>query len=125
MTDLIYKDEVYMIQGCIFEVYKYFGNGLLESVYHEALEREFGIQNVPFKSQESIEIFYKDKKLTQTYRPDFICYGEIIVEIKAIKRITDEHRAQILNYLHLCKKRLGLLVNFGSYPKVEIERKIL
>lgn len=122
---ILYKEECFNIQGAVFEVYREIGCGFLEPVYQECLIREFTFRNIPFISQPELAIRYKGNLLSMTYRPDFICYGKIIIEIKAIKDSADEHRAQVLNYLKATNIRLGLLVNFGHYPKATIERIIL
>ena len=121
-NDLVYEDESYAIRGAIFEVYKEMGCGFLEAVYQECLEKELYRQNIPFGSQPELRLIYRSEKLKQTYRPDFICFGKIIIEIKAVKNLADEHRAQLHNYLKVTGFKLGFLVNFGHYPKVEIER---
>jgi GxxExxY protein len=123
--DLLYKEESYAIIGACFEVYKEKGNGFVEPVYQECLELEFGLQKIPFSPQAAIRLTYKGVELKQRYIPDFLCYEKIIVELKAVKQLTDEHRAQVLNYLKATGLRLGLLVNFGHYPKLEYERIIL
>ncbi len=125
MEDFIFKEETYAIRGAIFEVYREMGSGFLESVYQECLEREFSTQNIQFVSQCELELAYKGRQLNQKYKPDFICHDEIVLELKAVKELTDEHRAQIINYLKASGKKLGLLVNFGHYPKAEVERIIL
>ena len=119
---IMFKDESYQIQGAIFEVYKEMGSGFLETVYQECLGLEFRNKNIPFVSQQRIELSYKGKSLIQKYKPDFICYNKIIVEIKAVQTLASEHKAQILNYLKATGFSLGLLANFGSYPKAEIIR---
>jgi GxxExxY protein len=119
---LLFKDECYEIQGAIFDVYKEMGSGFLEAVYQECLEKEFSKRNIIFQSQFDLYLTYKGETLKQTYKSDFICYEKIIIEIKAAKEIAPEHKAQILNYLKITGLELGLLVNFGSYPKVEIVR---
>ena len=111
--------------GACFEVYKEKGCGFLESVYQECLEREFSLQDIPFTAQQAHPLSYKGYPLKQTFRSDFICFGKIIVELKAAKSLADEHRAQVLNYLHATGYRLGLLINFGAHPKVEWERIVL
>ncbi|MDD2228095.1 MAG: GxxExxY protein [Candidatus Cloacimonetes bacterium] len=125
MGDIIYKQESYLINGAIFEVYKELGSGFLEAVYQECLSREFTRQKIPFTAQPELTIWYKDEPISQTYKPDFICYDKIIIELKAITELTQVHRAQVLNYLKITKMSLGLLVNFGSHPKVHIERLAL
>ena len=120
--DLIYREEFYNILGACFEVYKELGSGFLESVYQESLELEFPRRSIPFKSQQTLIISYKNTPLSQKYVPDFVCYGKIILEIKAIKSLADEHRAQTINYLKSTGFKLGILINFGHYPKIEFER---
>jgi GxxExxY protein len=119
---LLYKEECYAIQGAIFEVYREMGCGFLEAVYQECLEQEFAHRGIPFRSQVPLELRYKGKILEQVYKPDFVCYEKIIVELKAVKEFGDDQRAQVFNYLKATGFRLGLLVNFGHYPKVAIER---
>lgn len=119
---ILFKEECYEIQGAIFEVYKEMGSGFLEAVYQECIEKEFAKRCIPFQSQVELQLSYKGEQLKQTYRPDFICHDKIIVEIKAVKELASEHKAQLLNYLKSTGLELGLLVNFGSYPKVEIIR---
>ncbi|BDS06454.1 GTP-binding protein [Oceaniferula spumae] len=121
---LLFKDESYALRGACFEVYKDKGSGFLEDVYQECLEIEFTLQGIPFAAQSPLGLSYKGKPLRQSYKPDFICYDEIILEIKAAKNIDDTHRAQVHNYLKATNKRLGLLINFGHHPKVQIERII-
>jgi GxxExxY protein len=120
--DLLFKDECYAIQGTVFNVYREMGCGFLEAVYQECLEKEFLQRLVPFEAQKELVLSYKGEQLSQTYKPDFICYGKIIVELKAVKEIAPEHKAQLLNYLKATGLELGLLVNFGAYPKAEIVR---
>ena len=107
-------DRTYRIIGCAMEVHKELGFGFLEAVYQEALEREFVSQGVRFKSQPVIEISYKGKVLNKTYQPDFICFGEIIIEIKALSKLSGLEEAQFINYLKATGLKVGLLVNFGS-----------
>jgi len=125
MTELIFKEESYRIRGAVFEVYREMGCGFLEAVYQECLEKEFGKQGIPFVAQRELVLHYKGDQLEQTYTPDFICFDCIIVEIKAVKELANEHRAQVYNYLKATRMKLGFLVNFGHYPKVEIERIVL
>jgi GxxExxY protein len=121
---LHFEEETYKILGACFEVYKDKGCGFLEAVYQECLEIELALQNIPFQPQSELTLTYKGRKLKQTYIPDFICFGKIILEIKAVSALADEHRAQLHNYLKATGHRVGLLVNFGHYPKVEYERII-
>ncbi len=121
-AELVFKEESYRIVGACFEVYKEKGSGFLEAVYQECLAIEFGDQNIPFCEKPRLRLEYKGRTLKQEYEPDFLCFDEIVVEIKAIKTLADEHRAQVINYLKSTGKQLGLLVNFGHYPMIEHER---
>jgi GxxExxY protein len=89
------------------------------------LEIEFDFQEIPYVSQEELFLTYREKRLKKTFKPDFICHEKIIVEIKAITKLTDEHRAQVFNYLRATDIALGILVNFGHYPQLEYERIVL
>lgn len=122
MVEIIFKEESYRIIGACFEVYNEMGCGFLEAVYQECLAIEFSEQNLPFFSQRPLELKFKDHLLQQKYVPDFVCFEKVIVEIKAVKELCDEHRAQVHNYLHATGYRLGLLVNFGHHPKLQYER---
>jgi GxxExxY protein len=99
-SQLIYKDESYRIVGACFEVYKAKGVVFTEPLYQECLAIEFDLQDIPFVSQPSLTMEYKTRPLVQTFRPDFICYGKIIVELKALEKLIDVHRSQTLNYLN-------------------------
>ena len=122
---LLFKDESYAIRGACFEVYKDKGCGFLEDVYQECLEIELRSQKLPFVTQPTLQLSYKRHTLRKFYKPDFICFEEIILEIKATKNLDDSHRAQLHNYLKATNKRLGFLINFGHYPKAQIERIVL
>ena len=119
---VLYRQESYDIMGACFEVYKVMGNGFVEPVYQECLEIEFEQRGMVFVPQADLNLNYKGHHLVQKYKPDFVVFDKIIVEIKAVKQLADEHRSQILNYLKATNYRLGLLVNFGHSPKVEYER---
>ena len=119
---ILFKDESYEIQGAIFEVYREMGCGFLEAVYQECLDKEFSQRGISFIAQPDLHLTYKSDPLKQTYKPDFICYEKIIVELKAVKDIAPEHKAQVINYLKATNIKLGLLVNFGTYPKASIVR---
>lgn len=121
-TNLIFKEESYAIMGACFEVYKAMGPGFLESVYQECLVIEFADRGIPFVEQPRLQLMFKKTSLQQTYEPDFLCYGDIILEIKAVKNLIDDFRGQTINYLKTTKKQLALLVNFGHYPQLEYER---
>ena len=125
MAEIIYKDESYAIMGSCFEVYKEKGHGFVEPVYQECLELELAAQTIPFEAQKPLALDYKGTPLKHSYIPDLICYNQIIVELKAVSTLTDEHRAQVLNYLKATGHKLGLLVNFGHHPKLQYERLVL
>jgi len=111
--DLLYKEEAYQIMGACFEVYQ------------EALEMELELQSIPFSSQQRIKLYYKGREMNRRHLPDFLVIGKVTVEIKAVDKLTDKHRAQAINYLHATGCELTLLVNFGHYPKLEWERIVL
>jgi len=123
-AELIFKDEAYAIMGACFAVYRDKGCGFLEAVYQECLEIEFEYRDIPAKAKQPLFLTYRGRTLQQMYQPDFICHQKIILEIKAVSELTDEHRAQLLNYLSATGFQLGVLVNFGHYPKVEYERLV-
>lgn len=125
MCEIIYREESYRVVGACFEVYKEKGCGFLEAVYQECLELALGDEEVPFVAQPRLSLSYKGRPLKQTYTPDFVCYGKIVIEIKALSALADEHRAQVHNYLRATGHRLGLLINFGRFPKIESERIVL
>lgn len=122
---IFFEDETYAIRGAIFEVYREMGCGFLEAIYQECLAREFNSKKIPFVVEQEIQIKYKNKTLLQVYKPDFICYGKILIELKAVSKIRSIHTAQIINYMKATGLKLGLLVNFSAYPKVEIIRLVL
>ena len=119
-----YNDETYQIIGACFEVQNQMGSGFLEPVYQACLEREFARLNIQFESQKELTLMYKGELLEQKYKPDFICFNEIILEIKASAGLTDADKAQVINYLNAAGMEIGLLVNFGHYPKLEYKRII-
>ena len=123
--EIIFKDECYAIQGAVFEVYREMGCGFLESVYQECLERELRNRSIPFSSQQELNLIYKGERLQQMYKTDLVCYDKIILELKAVNEILPEHKAQVINYLKSTGMKLGLLVNFGDYPKASITRLAL
>jgi GxxExxY protein len=121
--ELILKDEVYQIVGAAMEVSNQLGCGFLEAVYQEAMEIELAERRIPYLPQKRIEIYYKGRLLKKEYIADFLCHDRIIVEIKAIKAISNIEEAQILNYLKATNLPLGLIVNFGS-PQLEWKRHV-
>jgi len=119
---IVFKEESYSVMGACFEVYKDKGAGFVEPVYHECLEIEFEMAKIPAVSKPRLEIQYKGRALKQRPEPDFVCFGKLILEIKAVKALCDEHRTQLLNYLKATGFELGLLVNFCGQGELEWER---
>jgi len=125
MSTILFKEESYAIIGACFDVYKDKGAGFLEAVYQECLSIEFAYKSIPYIEQKELPLSYRGKRLNKTYKPDFICFDKIILEIKAVSKIADEHRSQVLNYLNASSLQLGILINFGHSPKLEYERFLL
>ena len=125
MSSLRFEEETFAIRGAVFEVYRVMGHGFLEAVYQECLEKELTARDIPFIAQQELRLCYKGETLRQFYKPDLICFGKIIVELKAISALSGEHKAQVLNYLKATGYEVGLLVNFGCYPKAIVERLVL
>jgi GxxExxY protein len=119
---LVHQAETYAILGACFEVYREKGSGFGELVYQECLGLEFGLQSIPFRDQPELTLSYKGRMLEQFFKPDFICFELVIVELKALSALNNEHRAQVHNYLKATGMKVGLLVNFGHYPMLEHER---
>ena len=122
VEDLIYKEGVYAIMGGCFAVYKDKGCGFLEPVYQECMEIEFEYLKLPAVPQPALSLCHRGRPLKHKYQPDFVCFGTIVLKLKAVSNLVGEHRAQVLNYLHATDYKLGLLVNFGHHPKLEWER---
>ncbi len=123
--ELIFKDEVYTIMGAAMDVHRELGSGFLESVYQEAMEMELVRRQIPFESQKPITIIYKGEALKKEFIADLICFGKIIVELKAQDSLSGKEEAQVLNYLKATGMKLGLVINFGSHPKLEWKRLVL
>ena len=123
MEDFIFKDEGYKIIGCFYSVYNNLGPGFLETVYQEALSKEFSIANIPYIREKKIDVYYKEEKLKKYFKADFVCFDNIIVETKAQKILAESDVKQVINYLSATKFKLAYLVNFGS-NKIYIKRII-
>ena len=116
---MIYKEEAHAVIGACIEVHREKGCGFLEPAYHECLEIEFEHQSLHAISKPKLELEYRGRKLNKTYEADFICFREILLEIKAVSKLTDDHRSQVLNYLNATRFPLALLVNFGSIGRLD------
>ena len=124
MTELLLKEEVYKIVGAAMEVYNVLGSGFLEAVYQEAMEIELTERGIPFEPQKDLRITFKNRTLKKTYVADFLVFDKVVVEIKAIDRLTSHDEAQLLNYLKATGMQVGVLINFGSADKLEWKRRV-
>lgn len=123
-VQLFHEGETYAIRGAAFEVYRIKGHGFVEPVYQECFAIELQLRDIEFNERPELILEYKGRPLRSKYIPDFLCFKDIIVELKAVSALADEHRAQVHNYLKATGYKLGLLINFGFYPGAEIERII-
>lgn len=124
MTELLFKTEVFEIIGAAMEVHTVLGHGFLEAVYQEALEIELKQRGIPFQAQRQLQINYKGTYLTKSYIADVVCFDKIIVELKALDKLTGREEAQLLNYLKASGFKVGVLINFGSFGKLEWKRMV-
>jgi GxxExxY protein len=120
-SKIIYKDESYAIVGACMKVHRALGPGFLEAVYEEVVEKEFIVQNIPYKRQVKLDLFYEGVQLKKHYRADFVCYDSIIVELKAVTQIPSVFYMQLQNYLKCTNMELGMLINFGT-PSLTYKR---
>ena len=125
MTELVLKEEVYQIVGAAMEVYYRLGRGFLEPVYQEAMEIELKHRRIPFQAKKSISIRYREFLLNKKYEPDLVCFNQVIVELKALDRLSRSEECQLLNYMRATSNRVGVLINFGSSPRLEWKRYVL
>ena len=122
MTELLLKDEVFAIVGTAIEVHRELGPGFLEAIYQEAMKIESADRGLPFEPQKPLTIQYKDRQLAKTYVADLMYFGQIVVELKALERLSSREEAQILHYLKATGLRVGVLINFGSVGRLEWRR---
>ena len=121
---LTFKDECFAIVGACMAVHNELGSAFLEPIYQEALSLEFQKRSIPFSKEHRLEIYYKEALLEKKYYADFLCYDQIVVELKTCSALTDQHTAQALNYLSALKLNLSLLINFGT-PRLQWKRVVL
>jgi GxxExxY protein len=116
-------EQTHLIIGAAIEVHRLLGRRFLEAVYQQALAEEFSLQNIPFEREKAFPISYKNKLLDAAYRADFVCYSEVIVELKAIDRLSGVENAQVINYLKASRLKRALLLNFGA-ASLQFERLV-
>lgn len=121
----MFKQEGYDLMGAAFEVYNELGYGMAEEIYQSALEVELGLRRIDFVAQAQLDIFFKGHLLTPKYRPDLLAFGEIVVELKALKELCSEHEAQLFNYMRIARKQVGYLINFGKKGELEWKRFVV
>ena len=124
MEDLIFREEVYALVGAAIEVHRELGTGYLEAVYQEAMERELALRGIAFDAQRELVIQYRGQPLSKTYVCDLLCFDKVLVELKAMDRLTGREEAQVINYLKAAGLPVGLLINFGAHGKLEWRRLI-
>ena len=116
--------QTYAIIGAAMEVHRLLGCGFLEPVYQLALAKEFLLRGIPFRREDELPVSYKGELLAVKYKPDFICYDQVIVELKALGMLGGREKAQVINYLKATGLERGLLLNFGT-ARLEYQRLIL
>ncbi len=119
------KVEGYAVMGAAFEVYNHLGPGFLEEVYHEAMEIEMTSRGIGFVSKPKLQVVFKGLLLRKYYEADFLAYSEILLELKAVRTLAPEHEAQLINELRATRKRVGYLINFGAFPRLQWSRRVL
>ncbi len=124
IDDRLYWEEVHKIIGAAMAVHRYFGCGFTEKVYQDAMDVELTNQNIPFEREIELHAIYNGKKLFSTFKPDFLCYDKIIVELKAVHELDDVHRAQAINYGKVAESDIALLINFGE-TSLKFERYLI
>jgi GxxExxY protein len=125
MNDLLLKDEVYAVVGAAIEVHKELGPGFLEPIYQEAMEIELEKRSIAFEPQKPLAVKYKGQILAKAYVVDLLCFGSLIVELKAQEKLSGKEEAQVLNYLKASELKVGVLINFGSHGKLEWKRFVM
>jgi GxxExxY protein len=122
MGELLLKDEVYAVVGAAMDVYNELKSGFLEAVYQEAMELELGLRCIPFEPQKELCIYYKGRCLEKRYFADLLCFGTVLVELKAVNEIGSREESQMLNYLKATGLRVGVIINFGDAGRLDWKR---
>ena len=125
LSKLLLGDETYQIVGAAMEVYYKLGTGFLEPVYQQALAIELKQRSILFEQEKRFQIDYKGTILEKEYVADFVCFDQVIVEIKALNQLSPVDWSQVLNYLKVSRMRVGLLFNFGSVGRLEWKRLVI
>ncbi|TDQ73489.1 GxxExxY protein [Sphingobacterium yanglingense] len=112
--EIVYKNESFQIIGICMKIHSNLGAGFLESVYSEVLAKELKKEGIPFEQEKKLDLYYEDQKLSKYFKADFICFEDIILEIKSVNFLAEAFNKQLLNYLRATNKRLGILINFGQ-----------
>src|SRR5436190_13888841 len=120
-----YKDEGYKLMGAAFEVYNELGYGMAEEIYQQSLEIELSLRGIAFQTKRDLSVFYKDQLLSTLYRPDFLVWDAIVVELKAVSALVTDHEAQLFNYMRIARRQVGYLLNFGKKGELEWKRIIV
>jgi GxxExxY protein len=120
--ELLLKEEVYAIVGAAMEVHNEMSAGYSESIYQESMEIELGLRGIPFEPQKILHVSYKDRVLSKHFVADLVCYGQVLVELKALNQLTGREESQLLNYLKATGLRVGLLINFGDPARLDWQR---
>ena len=123
MSELFYQNEAYFIIGLCMEVHNQLGHGFSEIVYKDALEFELSQNEIIYEREKEYVVLYKDMILPHKFYADLIVFDKIIVEVKCVKQLTDEHLSQAINYLKVSNNKLALLINFGR-GKLEYKRVV-
>jgi GxxExxY protein len=121
----MFQDEGYKLMGAAFEVYNQLGYGMAEEVYQQSLESELGMRGIPFQSKCQLTLFYKDRLLNTFYQPDLMVFDAIVVELKAVSELIEDHEAQLFNYMRIARTQVGYLINYGMKGQLLWKRFIL
>jgi len=120
-----FAEEGYKLMGAAFEVHNVLGGGLAEEIYQQSLEIELQLRGIPFRSRQELKVYYKGRELQKRYVPDLIVYDRIVVELKAVSALNEEHEGQLMNYMRISRTPIGYLINFGPMGKLEYRRFIM